>query len=265
MTTAQVTLASVGLILLFTLLELRVPQFRTDAFKDPQRVRRNWAFFLASLTPSPIIHAVAPWMDRTLAPSFQLAAIHPVVDIAVAVLVAELLSWCSHFAKHHVSYLWRFHFQHHREERFSVWMVTHTHALEVVFTSVVVAAVLTAMGVSPLARQLYLLLYTASVLYHHSAQGYSLGWLDRIFISPAYHRLHHEVDARCNFGAALTLYDVLFRTVEWPSAHRAHKPYGLLPGSPEPFGFWRELTWFLMPDVRRREQAIAAAQVRRAP
>lgn len=245
MTPAQVTAVSLGLILLFTLLELRSRQFRIDAFVDPRRVRRNWAFFLASLMPSPILHALAPTLDRTVAPSFQLAELSVLLDLVVAVLLAELVSWLSHFAKHHVGYLWRFHFQHHREEHFSVWLVTHTHALEVVFTSLIVALVLTAAGVSPLARQLYLLLYTASVLYHHSAHAYSLGWLDRLFISPAYHRLHHEVEARCNFGAALTLYDVLFRTVAWPSPERAPRAYGLPAGSPEPFGFWREVTWFL--------------------
>lgn len=245
MTPAQVTAVSLGLILLFTLLELRSSQFRRDAFVDPRRVRRNWAFFLASLTPNPILHALAPSLDSALAPAFQLSQVSVALDLAVAVLLAELVSWLSHFAKHRVEFLWRFHFQHHREEHFSVWMVTHTHALEVVFTSLVVAVVLTVAGVSPLARQLYLLLYTASVLYHHSAHAYSLGFLDRLFISPAYHRLHHEVDARCNYGAALTLYDVLFRTAEWPSPARAPRVCGLPKGSPEPFGFWAEITWFL--------------------
>jgi sterol desaturase/sphingolipid hydroxylase (fatty acid hydroxylase superfamily) len=54
----------------------------------------------------------------------------------------------------------------------------------------------------------------------HSNTRISYGWLgDHIFVSPGFHRIHHALRAAgrrsCNFGTALSLWDILFGTAKF--------------------------------------------------
>jgi sterol desaturase/sphingolipid hydroxylase (fatty acid hydroxylase superfamily) len=54
----------------------------------------------------------------------------------------------------------------------------------------------------------------------HSNTRINYGWLgDRILISPRFHRTHHALKAAgrrsCNFGTALSWWDMLFRTAKF--------------------------------------------------
>jgi sterol desaturase/sphingolipid hydroxylase (fatty acid hydroxylase superfamily) len=54
----------------------------------------------------------------------------------------------------------------------------------------------------------------------HSNTRFSYGWLgEHIFISPQFHRTHHALRAAgrrsCNFGTALSLWDILFGTAKF--------------------------------------------------
>ncbi len=234
-------LAMLGLIAL----ELRSPRFRADSFEAGPRRRRNWAFFATSFLPTLVVQSAAAWFQSYLPPLVRPGALPLAVDFVACTLVAELVSWVSHWVKHRHPFLWRFHFQHHREEHFSLWMVTHTHALEVVLSGTALVALLVWLGFSPLAVQFYFALYSVLLTYHHSTHGYSLGWLDRLLVSPAYHRHHHRRDGTGNYGAALTVWDVVFGTAHWPSPEASIAPVGLRPGAREPFGYRKEMLYFL--------------------
>jgi sterol desaturase/sphingolipid hydroxylase (fatty acid hydroxylase superfamily) len=227
------------------LLELRSPQFRADSFGAGPRRRRNWTFFLASFGPMFFIQSAGAW-SRAHLPTLMAPGTLPVaVDFLACTLVAELVSWISHSVKHRFASLWEFHFQHHREEHFSVWMVSHTHGLEVAISGTLLTVLLTVLGFSALSTQLYFALYAVLLTYHHSGMGYSLGWLDWVLVSPAYHRLHHHTEGQGNYGSLLTVFDVLFGTARWPRPDDAPAPLGLPPGSTEPFGFRAEMLHFL--------------------
>lgn len=227
------------------LLELRNPQFRADSFGAGPRRRRNWTFFVASFVPMFFIQSAGAW-SRAHLPTLMVPGTLPLaVDFVACMLVAELVSWASHWVKHRFASLWEFHFQHHREEHFSVWMVSHTHGLEVVISGTLLTGLLTVLGFSVLSVQLYFALYAVLLTYHHSGMGYSLGWLDWVLVSPAYHRLHHRTDGSGNYGSMLTVFDVLFGTAHWPEPEAPPAPLGLPPGSTEPFGFRAEMLHFL--------------------
>lgn len=235
------------------LLELRNPQFRADTLEEGPRRRRNWSFFVASFVPMFAIQAAGAWYRRHLPTLLEPGALPAAVDFVACTLVAELVSWTSHWVKHRFAYLWEFHFQHHRDEHFSVWMVSHTHGLEVAISGMVLTGVLTGLGFSPISVQLYFALYAVLLTYHHSGMGYSLGWLDWLLVSPAYHRLHHHTDGSGNYGSMLTVFDVLFGTARWPRPEGSPAPLGLPPGAPEPFGFREEMLHFLTGWRRRRQ------------
>ena len=226
-------------------LELRDPAFRADCFEAGSRRRRNWAFFVISFVPTLFVQSMAPRLHEQLPTLMRPGTLSAAVDFVACALVAELVTWVLHWVKHRHPFLWRFHFQHHREEHFNVWLVTHTHALEVALSGTTMVAVLVLLGFTPLSVQLYFGLYSVALMYHHSSRGYSLGWLDRIIVSPAYHRCHHWRDSARNYSAALTVWDIVFGTACWPRPATSAVPVGLPPNAPEPFGFGKEMLYFL--------------------
>lgn len=233
-----------ALVLLLLALEFQSPQFRQDTFGPGPRRRRNWLFLAASLLPMVWVQHAGAWMRAHVTPVFPPGALGPVLDAVACIVVAELVSWLSHWVKHRSRDLWCFHFQHHREDHFSVWMVTHTHGLEVMMSGTAMVALLAWLSFSAFSVELYFSLYTVTLLYHHSARPYSLGFLDRWVVSPAYHRYHHRAEAQGNYGSVFTFFDLLFQTAHWPQREAEPARLGLAPSSPEPFGFLKELLWF---------------------
>jgi sterol desaturase/sphingolipid hydroxylase (fatty acid hydroxylase superfamily) len=245
----------VALVALF-LLEFRDPRFRRSWYRDPRRMRRNLAFGAAAIA----VLVVLRWINRAVE---SVSILHlldvpdsPALELPLCVLVAELAGWFLHWVKHENRFLWGFHFQHHRESEYNLWLTMHTHALEVLVSGVITSVFLSLWGFSVLVIELYLVWYGFMKAFQHSAISYSMSVLGRLVITPAYHRLHHEIGSRSNYGITLTLFDVLFRTARWPAACAATAArYGLDTGEVMPFGFWKEMLYPLSRSGGRREAA----------
>lgn len=235
-----------GAILLLILLELRDPAFANSWRQDPLRLRRNLSYAAASVTVMALLPWLSGWIHATVPPLVDWRGAWLLEGIC-CFLAAELLGWLLHFVKHHNSFLWSFHFQHHREEHFNLWLTAHSHALEVATSATVIAIITGLLGFSNRVIELYLVIYSFAKVYQHSAQGYTLGPLDKVLIGPAYHRLHHEADSRCNYGITTPAFDLLFGTASWPGKadQQATSRYGIEGADQMPFGFWSEMTHFL--------------------
>ncbi|GEM_PF-542547 len=230
-----------GIVLTLILLELRVPSFRRGLFSDRPRVLRNWPYLFSMTSTVVIATTVTHHFPRVVPTLWPLSGLG--VQIAACFVVGELVNYGLHWVQHHHRYLWRFHFQHHREENYDLWLAAHFHAVEIFVSSCVMSAVMALFGFAPLAKQIYFLFYILVTTYHHSSQDYSLGFLDRLVVSPAFHRLHHAVDIRGNYGSTLTLFDLLFGTAVWPGPERKIR-YGIRPNG-EPSGFLQEMLYIL--------------------
>lgn len=234
-------------------LELRSPAFRAGSFQKNARTIRNWSFLAGAIASAWILRVISAELARHLDP---IVVWHDwtIANLVLCFLVADLIGWLLHWVKHENGWLWRFHFPHHREGTFDVWLVAHTHALEVVVAGTFMSVVLILLGFSPLSVNAYFLFYGLVNTYQHSAFDYSLGFLDKIIVGPAYHRLHHAVGSHTNFGDTLTVWDVVFKTVTWPDGHRTSDlPIGIGEGS-EPYGFAAEMTYFLETEPRTRAE-----------
>jgi sterol desaturase/sphingolipid hydroxylase (fatty acid hydroxylase superfamily) len=245
------TLNWLGISLLL-LLEARASVFR-KVWSDPQRMRRNLAFFIASFGAALLLHRISAFLPSVL-PHWSWHA--PLwLELPLVFLIAEWMNWALHWAKHENGYLWRFHCQHHKEDQYSVWLITHTYAPEVLLSGTVMSVVVLGCGLSRLALDIYLLFYSIVNLYQHSALPHSLGWLDKLIINPAYHRQHHAGE-RVNFGSTLTIWDRVFRTAKWPtSRHDATNPPPI-----EHFGFVDEMLYPLKPSRWVENRAPIAAK-----
>lgn len=179
-------------------------------------MRRNLLFLASSIRVALILDFAMGGLSKVLP---RLAWEGPLwVQLVGVFALAELFDWALHFAKHKNQFLWRLHCQHHRDDRYTVWLTTHTYAPEVLVSG----------------------LFMGSLL----------------IINPAYHRHHHGFD-QVNFGSTLSFWDWVFGTAAWPKdRHVAINPPPV-EQSPEPFGFVEEMLYPLRPsrwvDSRRAE------------
>jgi sterol desaturase/sphingolipid hydroxylase (fatty acid hydroxylase superfamily) len=152
--------------------------------------------------------------------------------IAVIFVAMDGLNWFAHLANHRVRMLWRFHELHHSQEDMSVLTVFRTHPLIHVsyLIALVPGIVLLANGALPTTL---LVIYGATVAFAHSNTNLGFGPLERIFVSPNFHRIHHKVDGPqdVNLGFALAIWDQLFHRAVFPTPETIRTDTGL-PGRP---------------------------------
>ncbi len=141
-------------------------------------------------------------------------------------------NWAAHLANHRVRVLWRFHEVHHSQEDMSVLTVFRTHPL--IHVSYLIALVPGIILIANGAVSTALLIgYGAFVAFEHSNTNLGFGPLKRIFVSPNYHRIHHQLNGPqdVNVGFALTIWDQLAHRAVFPTAETIRCDTGL-PGRP---------------------------------
>jgi sterol desaturase/sphingolipid hydroxylase (fatty acid hydroxylase superfamily) len=141
-------------------------------------------------------------------------------------------NWLAHLANHRVRVLWRFHELHHSQEDMSVLTVFRTHPLIHVSYLIALIPGIVLLANGGLSTTL-LVTYAAIVAFAHSNTNLGFGPLGRIFVSPNFHRIHHQLDGPqdINLGFALTIWDQLFHRAVFPTAETIRTDTGL-PGRP---------------------------------
>jgi sterol desaturase/sphingolipid hydroxylase (fatty acid hydroxylase superfamily) len=152
--------------------------------------------------------------------------------IAVIFVAMDGCNWFAHWANHRVRMLWRFHELHHSQEDMSVLTVFRTHPLIHVsyLITLIPGIILVANGAVPITL---LVVYAGVVAFEHSNTNLSYGPLNRILVSPNYHRIHHRLEGRqdVNLGFALTIWDQLSHRAVFPTKDTIRIDTGL-PGRP---------------------------------
>lgn len=152
--------------------------------------------------------------------------------IALIFVAMDGCNWLAHLANHRVRVLWRFHELHHSQEDMSALTVFRTHPLIHVsyLIALIPGIVLVANGAVPTAL---LVGYAGFLAFEHSNTNLGFGPLERIFVSPNYHRIHHKLDGPqdVNLGFALTIWDQAFGRAVFPTEATIRTDTGL-PGRP---------------------------------
>ncbi|MGP0029043.1 MAG: sterol desaturase family protein [Acidimicrobiales bacterium] len=140
--------------------------------------------------------------------------------IGVILVGIDAMNWAAHVANHRSLALWRLHALHHSQEDMSVLTTFRTHPLvhATYLPALFPALILGASGTVPAAA---IIVYGCLVTLPHANLRWTFGPLGRVFVSPAYHRLHHvkvPVDSRgaVNFGFVLVAWDRLARRAVFP-------------------------------------------------
>jgi sterol desaturase/sphingolipid hydroxylase (fatty acid hydroxylase superfamily) len=152
----------------------------------------------------------------------RLPLVPQIAVIAAILLAIDGVNWAAHVANHRSVSLWRLHALHHSQEDMSVLTTFRTHPL-VHTTYLPVLFPVLILGASGTLPGAALIAYSCLVTLPHANLRWTFGPLGRIFVSPAYHRLHHvavPLDSRgtVNFGFVLVCWDQLSRHAAFPSA-----------------------------------------------
>jgi sterol desaturase/sphingolipid hydroxylase (fatty acid hydroxylase superfamily) len=230
----------------FPFKEWKTKSVRIDVFLYILSIFTNGAVALATDVARVAMAACVAFVLNAVVPIHTpWKADFPVVIMLVVVLfvMTDFAGYVSHYLLHFVPCLWELHKVHHSATFLTPFTVRRTHPLENMFSGAFVAI----FGAIPMGLAMHMykldlvsvafLLATTNTFANifildtlkHSHFGASFGWLDRIFISPHVHQLHHSYKVEHwdkNFAGKLSIWDQLFGTMVWPKRDE-ELPWGL--------------------------------------
>lgn len=184
---------------------------------------------VAALTLSftEVMHRALPWIVLPTT-----GAVPRWLATTLIFVAMDGCNWFVHLANHRVRPLWRFHEVHHSQEDMSVLTVFRTHPLIHVSYLIALLPGIVLLANGALSTTL-LVIYGAILAFAHSNTNLGFGPLERIFVSPNFHRIHHQLDGPqdVNLGFALTVWDQLFHRAVFPTEETIRTDTGL-PGRP---------------------------------
>ena len=190
----------------------------------------------------------------------------PLVRWSIAVLAWDMGFYWMHRLHHALPALWSVHVVHHEGEHFNLSLGIRNAWLSSLTTLPFTSIPLALIGIPlPVFVAVSTFHYTVQFYNHNGIVGRS-GWLERFFITPAHHRVHHGRNSEYrdrNFGGTFLIWDKLFGSFQ-PE----------LPGVPVRFGvsqptestnpFWANLAPLLRyaqlpaPNLDRGARRVAA-------
>jgi sterol desaturase/sphingolipid hydroxylase (fatty acid hydroxylase superfamily) len=176
-----------------------------------------------------LVTAYAPWMKMEL-----FSGMSPGMQIVVLILAADFFGYWSHRLRHAYRFLWVFHSIHHSQTILTPVANFRFHFVDETVLRLCLFIPFTMLGI-PVMIWLWVDLFMAWVLLlQHSEWSWTYGPFGRIFVSPAFHRIHHAKDERLhnsNYAMLFSFWDDLFGTAERKAPVPAE--HGL-PGDPVP-------------------------------
>jgi sterol desaturase/sphingolipid hydroxylase (fatty acid hydroxylase superfamily) len=168
----------------------------------------------------------------------------PVVSFLIYLVVLDFFGYWYHRWQHRFGIWWELHAVHHSQQQMSLWADDRNHFLDDIIQAAFFAAISLFIGVQP--TQFVVLVAVGNFMQsvQHINARLSYGWLlERLIVSPTFHRRHHAVGyghegARygCNFGVLFPWWDVIFKTASW---NPAAEPTGIRDQLPGPHGVAR--------------------------
>jgi sterol desaturase/sphingolipid hydroxylase (fatty acid hydroxylase superfamily) len=174
----------------------------------------------------------------------------PWVSFAIYLLLFDFVDYWLHRGQHRFDAWWALHAVHHSQRQMTFWSDNRNHLLDDLLRDAAMALVAVAFGASP--EQFVALTIASRVL--QSLQHANLRWrwpgpLERVLVSPSWHRLHHSIGhghegaARgVNFAVLFPVWDVLFRTADWRPGFLPTGIRDQLSGRDYGRGFWSQHT-----------------------
>jgi ornithine lipid hydroxylase len=149
------------------------------------------------------------------------------VQVALALVVADVGTYVRHRLFHRSDFLWRFHRIHHSMTELYWIRSAYTHPVEQFFLLGAIMLPIAFLGAGEQVVAIVAFLFGLSGLLQHANVDARSSVLNYVFATPEVHRVHHAADerSRANFSAFFVWMDLLFGTYRRPS--RSADPVGV--------------------------------------
>jgi sterol desaturase/sphingolipid hydroxylase (fatty acid hydroxylase superfamily) len=214
------------------------PQWTTDLF-----------YFVATHLPAQLMTLAmvvpAAYASKWLAiPALQqtVGALPFLIQLPLAIVVADLSQYAIHRAFHRIPFLWRFHAIHHSIETMDWVAGSRSHYVDILITRGLIMIPMTLFGFSQATLAGYLVFVSFHATFCHTDFRPRTIWLEPYFVTVRYHHWHHAADSNAvdvNFAIHLPFIDRWFGTHYLPKDAWPQR-YGLVGGS-VPRGFFAQL------------------------
>ncbi len=181
------------------------------------------------------------------------------VQVALMLLVAELLRYPLHVAAHNTKTLWRLHAVHHSPKKLYWLNVGRFHPVEKALQYTLDTLPFILVGVGAEAVALYFVFYAVNGFYQHSNVDVRYGPLNYLVSGPELHRWHHSKlidESNRNYGNNLIVWDLVFGTWFLPR-HARVGDLGLL-NRDYPLDFLGQMIAPLTPGLDKKRPADAS-------
>lgn len=181
----------------------------------------------------PVFDAVSGEMRLLGLPTWQLDAIWPgvtdqaLISFVLYLLVFDGVNYWVHRAQHQFNWWWALHSLHHSQRQMTMWSDNRNHLLDDVLRDAIFALLARFIGVEP--GQFVALTALSQLLESLQHANLKLWFgpvLERLIVSPRFHRLHHSVGighesagqgtlGGHNFAVLFPVWDMLFGTANF--------------------------------------------------
>jgi sterol desaturase/sphingolipid hydroxylase (fatty acid hydroxylase superfamily) len=166
------------------------------------------------------------------------------MQLLLAIVVADFAEWSIHWALHKVPFLWRFHSIHHSSKALDWIAGSRSHFVDDTLVRGFILVPLM-LGFSQSIIVAYLIFVTLHATWTHCNFGPNVKWLEQYVVMPRYHHWHHSSQKEAidkNFAIHFPWIDRLFGTYyfpeEWPAFYGLDAeeiPKGFIRQTYEPF------------------------------
>ena len=199
--------------------QLRQTSFITEFF------RRYKSNFLAKVFNEYVSKLIIIFVYIEMMPFFEKFALFTVeknwYGWLYAYLMWELSYWIWHYAAHRVRILWCLHAPHHAPAEMNLTVAWVHFFAEGYYTAAIQVPILMIMGVRPEMVAIILVIDGTWGTFIHAGEDAfkngKLGILEKVFITPSHHRVHHAKNPLymdTNFCVLLPFWDWLFGTLQ---------------------------------------------------
>lgn len=179
-----------------------------------------------------------------------------VVQVLLAMLVADLFQYAAHRAFHAVPLLWRFHAVHHSVRTMDWLAGSRLHLVDVLVTRAFSYIPLYVLGFSMPAFYAYVAIVALQAVAVHANVGLRFGPLKYLLVTPQYHHWHHSDDPEFydkNFAIHFPVIDKVFGSYHLPGD--AWPESVGLDDEQFPKGYLRQLVHPFLHDPKKTEVA----------
>jgi sterol desaturase/sphingolipid hydroxylase (fatty acid hydroxylase superfamily) len=176
--------------------------------------------------------------------------------VLIVLVSIDFAGWLSHVIRHKIPMLWHFHALHHSQGAMNLMTEFRMHPCDLLARTLIVSFVFIVVQIPIGQALIFVLLQKYYLMFLHANVDITYGPLDRIFVSPRVHRLHHAIQPELhdrNYGVYLSIWDTVFGSFQTTAART-------IKTGVEGFPDERDVPWYRLPLTFLRQITLPLSQ-----